>query len=162
MADVSIIVDKNGTEFSIADTAARAEIAEITDNVGNLENLTTTAKNNVVAAVNELNAKSNVSAEWSQTVQGISVRARKSDHLVMILIYGTYTGAAVQKIPSLLTLPENLRPLLAARTALMNNTTDIPQGQAIVYEDGRLGLFGGTAKISPNVNYACSVCYIVA
>lgn len=54
MADVSIIVDKSGTEFTIADAPARANIAEIAENVGNLENLTTTAKNNIVAALNEV------------------------------------------------------------------------------------------------------------
>lgn len=112
-------IEVGGTNYDIEDEVARKTATENTENIGNLSNLETTAKTNLVAAINEVNQNSFIAElkvldDTSGTIDfndlEIDYTIRRQVGLIVPRIIlngipeetGTYTTGAI--------IPEAIRP----------------------------------------------------
>lgn len=93
--------------------------------------------------------------------QGFTLSLVKAGKVVQAHLYGAYTGEATIEIPALFTLPTGFVPKLTARGVFINNISNTPIGQMIMYTDGKVGVWGGAQQIVTNGSYTSSICYLV-
>lgn len=113
----------------------------LSEEIGDLDNLTTTNKSNVVSAANEINAKLddtgwiNIPLASGVTGGSTTPQYRKIGKIVFIKGFYVFTKAAASK--ALATLPEGFRPI--SQFYITSATSGARVGRTYVTESGEIG-----------------------
>ncbi len=127
MADIKGI-ELASNIYGLEDETARGDSETNASAIGNLANLNTTAKTNLVAAINEVNG---TLEETTLTFTGGStVLKRKGD---LLFIDSRIEAGSIESYPAVVgeNVPERFRPTQNLRFSIYNNTTDQPIGQFV-------------------------------
>lgn len=157
MAEVNKIIDNNGNEFDITDTTARAEI-------GNLENLKTQEKSNLVAAINEIFQKAfaDVTIIDEQT-EHLTLRGAKLGRIctMQIVLKAPSQTANIWRFEN--EMPEAYRPAcIVAPTVAIYQGDAIFNGQMSIRPDGYVSFYSTNPQILAGRGIAAMTTYITA
>lgn len=157
MATVNKIQDNNGVDFEIEDSTARTEI-------GDLENLQTQKKSNLVAAINEI---------FQKTFVDVTIIDEETEHL-------TLRGAKLGRICTLQIglkkqsqttdiwrfegeMPEAYRPAYVATPFVLLYQGDaVFNGQMTLRPDGYVGFYSTNPQILAGRSIVATAAYITA
>ena len=109
-------------------SAASQTAEEADEKIGNLANLETTAKTNLVAAINEVNG---TLEETTLTFEGGATVLKRKGNL--LFIDSSLDTEIEPSFPAVVgeNIPERFRPTQNLRLTVYNNTTDQPIGQFV-------------------------------
>ena len=77
-------------------------------------------------------------------------------------VFGTFTTTLSGSSPAYISYPSEFTPINEVRCAFLNNSSDMPSGQFIVYTNGSIGVWLGGGGSFPNAVLKCSFMYITA
>lgn len=125
--------------YGLEDEKARDNVETNASAIGNIANLNTTAKTNLVAAINEVNG---TLEETTLTFTGGSTILKRKGNL--LFIDSRIEAGSIESYPALAgeNIPERFRPTQNLRLTVYNNVTDQPIGQ-LVYnvDENRLRMY---------------------
>ena len=118
--------------YGLEDEKARGDVETNTSAIGNLADLNTTAKNNLVAAINEVNGT--LETETLTFTGGQTTLKRKGD---LLFIDSRVAVENIESYPAIVgeNVAERFRPTQNFRLTVYNNSSDQPIGQLVYNSD---------------------------
>lgn len=136
--------------YGLEDETARGDTETNASAIGTLANLETTAKDNLVAAINEVNSKTSPTKETFITSKdGITVRGVKKGDFVQLSIDGAYAGEEVRSLQFNDFLPSTWRPSSLVVGLFCNTNNASVGGSFYIASNGKITL--DSANKSPFV-----------
>lgn len=128
--------------YGLEDETAREDTETNASAIGNLANLETTAKTDIVSAINEVKNQAPTSENPITTVtQGVSFWAKKYGDVVMVRFDGEVEAVKISDITAIGFLPIGWRPNSPLPQTITFNNEGVPNGFCIVSSDGTVSIY---------------------
>lgn len=155
-------IEVSGETYDLEDSNARQGVQTNANDIDDIQAVvpSSASSSNKLTTQNDIPdiSPGNVVTESSS---GFTASFVKAGNVVQVTLQGRYTGPTTESIPVLFIIPTGFIPKLNARSALVNNDSDVPMGQMVAYSKGNLGIWGGSSQIVSDGAYSAGFSYIV-